>query len=319
MVLEHVTDHARFLVILAARFHADRFSDRDLYLLYVLPVPERLEDRVREPEDENVLNRLFPQIVIDPVHLMLGEPVQHEAVQRARRFETPAEGLLYDDACPRPRFAHRYARCNAARREVSDRRLEDTGRDGEIEKPVPFTFRQLALHFGEAGAHSLVRIGCRQITVHISDTLFEPAPRRIVHRFDLVGFSKRLAHRERECGISHRIAANAKKTESLGKKPLSSERIERRHELSPHEVAARAEDHRRTPVRSSLPVARPRWNGKMRRDMRCSHVFFTACPPNSLRSAAITFAENESSCRERSRIRSDSVMTGAGTSRSIAS
>src|SRR6185437_16189620 len=44
----------------------------------------------------------------------------------------------------------------------------------------------------------------------------------------------------------------------------------------------------------------------------------TAWPPNWLRSAAITFAENESSCRETKRWSSESVMTGAGTSSSMA-
>ena len=47
------------------------------------------------------------------------------------------------------------------------------------------------------------------------------------------------------------------------------------------------------------------------------HEPFTACPPNSLRSAAMTLAPNESAWRERNRASSDSVMTGAGTSRSI--
>ena len=46
---------------------------------------------------------------------------------------------------------------------------------------------------------------------------------------------------------------------------------------------------------------------------------FTAWPPNSLRSAASTLAPYESSWRERNRVSSDSVMTGAGTSWSIAS
>ena len=45
----------------------------------------------------------------------------------------------------------------------------------------------------------------------------------------------------------------------------------------------------------------------------------TAWPPNSLRSAASTLPPYESSWRERNRVCSESVITGAGTSRSIAS
>ena len=50
-----------------------------------------------------------------------------------------------------------------------------------------------------------------------------------------------------------------------------------------------------------------------------THQDLTSCPPNSLRSAASTFAPNDSSWREAKRLSSDSVITGAGTSRSIAS
>src|SRR3546814_15581051 len=47
--------------------------------------------------------------------------------------------------------------------------------------------------------------------------------------------------------------------------------------------------------------------------------FFIACPPNSLRIADSSLLANESPSRERRRAISDWVITGAGTSRSIAS
>ena len=45
----------------------------------------------------------------------------------------------------------------------------------------------------------------------------------------------------------------------------------------------------------------------------------TAWPPNWLRSAAFTFAANDSSCREAKRANSAAVITGTGTSSAIAS
>ena len=45
----------------------------------------------------------------------------------------------------------------------------------------------------------------------------------------------------------------------------------------------------------------------------------TAWPPNSLRSAAFTFAANDSSCREAKRANSAAVITGTGTFSAIAS
>ena len=56
VVLEHVANDARFLVVLAALLDADGLGRRDLHVRDALPVPERLEDRVREAEHEDVLN-----------------------------------------------------------------------------------------------------------------------------------------------------------------------------------------------------------------------------------------------------------------------
>ncbi len=57
----------------------------------------------------------------------------------------------------------------------------------------------------------------------------------------------------------------------------------------------------------------------VRLDATAGYSVLTAWPPNSLRSAASTLAPYESSWRERKRVSSDSVITGAGTSWSIAS
>jgi hypothetical protein len=48
-------------------------------------VPDRLEDGVREAEDEDVLDRLFTQVVIDPVDLRLVEPAVDELIEEALR------------------------------------------------------------------------------------------------------------------------------------------------------------------------------------------------------------------------------------------
>src|SRR5512135_3744267 len=39
---------------------------RDLHAAHVPPVPDRLEDAVGEPEDQEVLDRLLTQVVVDP-------------------------------------------------------------------------------------------------------------------------------------------------------------------------------------------------------------------------------------------------------------
>ena len=65
MVLEDVADRARVLVVAGAPFDPDRLRDRDLDVVDELAVPDRLEDAVREPQREHVLDGLLAEVVVD--------------------------------------------------------------------------------------------------------------------------------------------------------------------------------------------------------------------------------------------------------------
>ena len=56
--------------VAAAAFHADGFGHRDLHVVDVAAVPDRLEDSVGEAERHDVLHGLFAEIVIDAVDLL---------------------------------------------------------------------------------------------------------------------------------------------------------------------------------------------------------------------------------------------------------
>src|SRR5215207_9912337 len=71
----------------------------------MVAVPQRLEHRVGEAEDEQVLHRLLAEVVVDAVDLLLVEPAVHERVELARRGEVAPERLLDDEA--RPALARR--------------------------------------------------------------------------------------------------------------------------------------------------------------------------------------------------------------------
>src|SRR5688572_7461584 len=64
VVLDHVAERARLLVVRAARLHSDRLAHRDLHVGHVVPVPERLEDAVGEAHDQDVLHRLLAEVVV---------------------------------------------------------------------------------------------------------------------------------------------------------------------------------------------------------------------------------------------------------------
>ena len=100
VVLDHVARRPGLLVEGAATLDADRLRHGDLDVVDVAPVPERLEDPVAEPEDQQVLHGLLAQVVVDAVDLLLAEDLADLAVQPLRRLEIVAERLLDDDPPP---------------------------------------------------------------------------------------------------------------------------------------------------------------------------------------------------------------------------
>ena len=93
-------DAPGLLVERAAVLDADRLGHGDLHVVDVAAVPERLEDAVAEPEDQQVPDGLLAQVVVDAVDLRLAEDLADLAVQPDRRLEVVAERLLDDDPPP---------------------------------------------------------------------------------------------------------------------------------------------------------------------------------------------------------------------------
>ena len=88
------------LVEAGAALDPERLGDRDLDVVDELPVPDRLEDAVREPERQHVLHRLLAEVVVDAEDLALVEVLRDQLVQLACGGEVVAERLLDDQ--PRP-------------------------------------------------------------------------------------------------------------------------------------------------------------------------------------------------------------------------
>src|SRR5215472_7089601 len=98
MASPYDADDACLLVELAAALHAEALRHRDLDVLDVVAIPDRLEERVGEPEVEDVLHRLFAEVVVDAIDALLGEHAVQHAAELPRRSEVPPEGFLDDDA-----------------------------------------------------------------------------------------------------------------------------------------------------------------------------------------------------------------------------
>ena len=79
VVLEHVAEHAGLFVVAGALLDAEGLGGDDPDVVDVVAVPQRLEDRVGQPEGEHVLHRLFGEVVVDPEDLVLGKVGQQAA------------------------------------------------------------------------------------------------------------------------------------------------------------------------------------------------------------------------------------------------
>jgi hypothetical protein len=62
----------------------------------VVPVPYGLEEPVREPEGEDVVDRFLAEEVVDAEDPRLVEHLVHGRVELLRRFQVGAERLLDD-------------------------------------------------------------------------------------------------------------------------------------------------------------------------------------------------------------------------------
>jgi hypothetical protein len=101
VVLNDVADDAGLVVELAAPFDAEAFGERDLDVLDVVPVPDRFEKRVREPEVQEVLHRLLAEVMVDPEDVVLRERAAKNLIELAGRGEIVPERLFHDDPCVR--------------------------------------------------------------------------------------------------------------------------------------------------------------------------------------------------------------------------
>ena len=130
MALEHVAQHAGRIVVARPMADGERFGGGDLDMLDVIAVPDRLEDRIGEPQDQDVLHRFLAQVVIDPVDLALGENLVNLAVELLGAGQVRAEGLFHHDAPGAVRFAGQ-----SGSAQVHHGRCVELRRDGQVVHP----------------------------------------------------------------------------------------------------------------------------------------------------------------------------------------
>src|SRR2546423_7242677 len=100
MIGDHVAQGAGLVKVAGAILYADGFGDRDLHMVNIILVPDRLKDAIAEAEDQNILYGLLAQIVVDAKNLIFCEHFGKMLVQGFGRFQVIAEGLFKDESTP---------------------------------------------------------------------------------------------------------------------------------------------------------------------------------------------------------------------------
>mmetsp|Transcript_32334 Transcript_32334/g.70578 ORF Transcript_32334/g.70578 Transcript_32334/m.70578 type:complete len:376 (-) Transcript_32334:225-1352(-) len=99
MVLHNVADDAVLVEVTPPALGAKGLGEGDLHVADVLARPEGLEQQVGEPQHRQVVDQLLPQVVVDPVDLILSQHLEKVLGELLARLCVPPEGLLDDHPC----------------------------------------------------------------------------------------------------------------------------------------------------------------------------------------------------------------------------
>jgi hypothetical protein len=238
VVLDEVAQRARAVVVAGARADPDVLGRRDLDVVDVVAVPDRLEHVVREPERHHVLDRLLAQVVVDAEDLALAERRVHDLLEAPRRCEVGAERLLDHDPHVRALVV------------VEPVGLERLGDDREVlrrrRQVVDAVEREARLLVQRVARRADLRVPLR-VVERVTD-VGHPLDQPVEHRLGGLAareLGDRLARLPTELVVRQLAARDADQVEALGQRPLVGQVVEGGQELAAREVARGAEDDQR--------------------------------------------------------------------------
>ncbi len=111
VILEHVAQHARGIVISRAVTDIHAFRHRDLHVADVAAVPNGFEDGIGKAEEQDVLRGFLAEIMVNAVNLAFVEGGMQDAVEFVGRGEVAPKRFFDHDSPPDPvGFLMRHAR-----------------------------------------------------------------------------------------------------------------------------------------------------------------------------------------------------------------
>ena len=199
----------------------------------VLAIPDRLEQRIAKAQRKQVLHRVFAQIVVDAVDLLLTEIAVNEIVQCARARQVASERLF--DHEPRP--ARAAIELRAADR--LDSGAERLRRQREVEHPPA---RQAVRALDGADARAERAKSCAALVLEAVEVQAAAAPAMAYARRLEACLGEAGARPFAELRVVHAGAArDAEHVEISGQAAALAQVKQRGQQFAPHEIAGRAE------------------------------------------------------------------------------
>ena len=249
VILHHVAQRARAVVIATAGPHPVVFRHRDLHVIDVAAVPDRLEQRVGEAQRQDVLHRLLAEIVIDAVDLAFVEHLAQLAIQRGGGRQVAPERLLHHDAIALALLRH------PGRAQPRGDQPEHIRRRREVEHARR---RRAEILLGRVDARREGGVGrvLVETAAQVFDLRHETRPLRGIG----AAATRMRRHRLLDLAAERILLAAARHAddqESLRHVAVEVQVVQRRQQLAPREIARGAKDrdhhrslhcHRRIPV-----------------------------------------------------------------------
>ena len=157
VVLHHVAQRSHRVVERPAVVHAEVLGHRDLYRSDMVAVPHRFEERIGEPEEEHVEDRLLPQEVIDTQDLVLRQHLMEFDIEGACRLEVVTEGLLYHDG-----------------RVLGQSRLSEPRHHPPEKERRNLQIEERSRRTVQQGGQRLVRCGIGDVALEVGESLRQP-------------------------------------------------------------------------------------------------------------------------------------------------
>ncbi len=242
VVLDDVACRADAVVVARAAADADVLGHRDLHVVDVVGVPDRLVQLVGEAQREDVLHRLLAEVVVDAEDRVGREGDLERGVQLTRRLQIAAERLLDDDATPRVGVVGPVVDKSGVLQLLRDDG-EVARRDREVERVVAHG-AAFDVELLDRLAQPAERVVVAELAGDEADALQQLLPRLLTERRARV-LADGVVDDVREVLVLPVAAREADQREPGWQQTPVREVVHGGHELLAGQVARHAEDHER--------------------------------------------------------------------------